>query len=132
MKVMAYNHPKSLIGIAVIGAAIMGFSQPFLGIIFAKVMGLLTVPLELLEVVEGPDYYRDTLDLWVLLTVATSFACLFAVTTRGAAFSTLGNKVTQKIREILYNAILSKHIGFFDERDNNASNLTASMASDTS
>ena len=36
------------------------------------------------------------------------------------------------MREVLYQSILQKHIGFFDHKDNSTGVLTSAMASDTS
>ena len=47
-------------------------------------------------------------------------------------FGTLGNNVTGKVRTMLYQGILQKNIGWFDNRDNGPSVLTSSMAKDTS
>lgn len=103
-----------------------------MGLIFAKVMNLLTLPPEYWEMVKGPDYLRDELDFWVLMAVAMAFIALFCMSTRGAAFGFIGQNVTLKIRRVLYMTILEKDIGFFDFRENNASVLTSAMAQDTS
>ena len=66
MKIFKYNNPKWLIGFACIWSAAAGFTQPFLGVIFGKVMNLLTVPIEVWEILKGPDYLRDELDFWVI------------------------------------------------------------------
>jgi len=47
MKIFKYNNPVILIPIACFLSALSGFTQPFLGIIFSKIMNLLTVPTEL-------------------------------------------------------------------------------------
>lgn len=94
-------------------------------------MNLLTVPMIVWETTKGPDYLRDTMDYWVIWTVCIAFGCLIASSIRGAAFGFLSNNVTIKIRAILYEMILQKDIGFFDDRDNNASVLTSAMAQDT-
>jgi len=101
-KVMELNHPKSLIVVAIISAAIMGTTQPTLGIVFSKVMNLLAVPIEYWELIEGPDYLMDEVDFWSLMVVVLAFVCLFCISVRGAAFSNLGQNVTMKIRTILY------------------------------
>ena len=46
-------------------------------------------------------------------------------------FATLSEKVTYKMRFTLYDAILSKNIGWFDLRENSVGSLSATMASDT-
>lgn len=48
------------------------------------------------------------------------------------AFGRLGANVTLDIRKFLYNHILQKHMGFFDDRTNATGILTAAMAKDTS
>jgi hypothetical protein len=66
MRVMALNEPLFLIIIACIGAAIAGFSQPYMGVIFSKVMNLLTVPTQFWAAMKGPNYLQDELNFWVL------------------------------------------------------------------
>jgi len=129
---MKFNNPLILIVVACIGAAVFGSSQPLFGVVFSKVMNLLTVPLIVYEMTEGPDYVKKEIDFWVIITLGVAFGCLIAMAIRGAAFGFLGNNVTIKIRTILYNKILEKDIGFFDLRENNASILTSAMAQDTS
>jgi len=114
--------------LACICSAASGFTQPYLGVIFAKVMNLLTVPPELYEMLHGPDYLREELDFWVLMTCLMAVISLLGMTLRGTAFGFLGQNVTLKIRDILYVNILMKDIGFFDFRENNASVITSVMA----
>lgn len=45
-------------------------------------------------------------------------------------FAYLGENVTLKIRQLIYESILQKNIGWFDEQDNQSSVLTSVMASD--
>jgi hypothetical protein len=49
MKVMAFNSPKIAIFFAVIGVAIAGVSQPFLGWIFANLLFTLSKPVEFIQ-----------------------------------------------------------------------------------
>ena len=55
-KLAPYNNPFYLIIIATFGAIISGSVQPILGVVFAKLLGLLTAPLELLDAAYGEDY----------------------------------------------------------------------------
>lgn len=95
-------------------------------------MNLLTVPKEIWDMTEGPDYYRENLDFWVWMTVLMGVISFFGLSTRGACFGFIGQNVTLKIRRMLYYAILEKNIGFHDMRENNSSILTSCMAQDTS
>jgi ATP-binding cassette subfamily B (MDR/TAP) protein 1 len=103
-----------------------------MGIVFAKVMNLLTIPVDYWTLSKGPDYLEDELIYWVLVNVVVAQICLVGITARSSCFGIIGQNVTLKIRALLYNAILMKDIGFFDFRENNASVLTSSMAQDTS
>jgi len=79
-----------LIPIACIFSAAAGFTQPFMGIIFAKVMNLLTVPVDMYTMLKGPDYLEDETNFWVIMTVIVAFVCLIGMTFRGAAFGFIG------------------------------------------
>jgi ATP-binding cassette subfamily B (MDR/TAP) protein 1 len=46
-------------------------------------------------------------------------------------FSYLGENVTFRIRQVLYMSILEKHIGWFDQQENQSSVLTSAMASES-
>lgn len=48
------------------------------------------------------------------------------------SFSYLGGGVTYEIRQLLYEQILRKHTGWFDQRDHASGVLTKTMAHDTS
>lgn len=51
---------------------------------------------------------------------------------KSVSFGRLGASVTIQIRRVLYESILRKNIGFFDDRDHGVSVLTSAMAQDTS
>jgi len=61
-----------------------------MGIIFAKVMNLLTVPVDMYTMLKGPDYLEDETNFWVIMTVIVAFVCLIGMTFRGAAFGFIG------------------------------------------
>jgi hypothetical protein len=55
-KLLKYNEPKALIFIAIFMSAISGSSQPIFGIVFSKVMNLLTVPMNYIAFIYGPGF----------------------------------------------------------------------------
>jgi hypothetical protein len=55
-KIYKYNEPKILIVVAIFMSAISGASQPIFGVIFSKVMNLLTVPLAYIPFVYGAGF----------------------------------------------------------------------------
>lgn len=65
-KLMEHNRPLWLIFFACVCSAAAGFTQPYMGVIFAKVMNLLTVPIELIVQLKGPDYLEEETNYWVI------------------------------------------------------------------
>lgn len=136
-----------------IGALVAGATQPFLGIVFAKIMSYITIPFNLLQFVasksDGPvkkdgnkgyvwvnssaeDFMRERLEWWVMIMVVTAFVFLLFGTIQKASFSIIGENATEKVRKDLYASIITKHQGFFDKKEHGTSVLTSTMASDTS
>jgi len=94
-------------------------------------MTLLTVPYPLLRRWKGEDYLQEEISFWCLMITFVALATGLGVMLRTIAFGKLGENLTYSIRNILYLNILEKNIGFHDERENNASVLSASMATDS-
>ena len=57
---------------------------------------------------------------------------MFSAFTTKLSWSILGSNVTYDIRKLLYGEILTMNIGWFDNRENSPSVLSATMAKDTS
>lgn len=55
-KLAPYNKPFYLIIVATLGAMVNGLLQPTLGVVFAKMLGLLSAPKEYLEMMHGEDH----------------------------------------------------------------------------
>jgi len=68
------------------------------------------------------------MEYYVLLMIAVATGTFVCMSLRGISFGILGENVTLTVRKLLYTKILEKNIGFFDDRDNNPSVLTATMA----
>lgn len=54
----------------------------------------------------------------------------FTGTLRIVSFGVIAENVTLQIRRLLYQSIIRKHVGWFDEKDNAPGVITSSMASD--
>jgi len=80
-----------------------------------------------------PDDYLQTETIrWTWWCIGAATLCFLGMSLRGICFGFLGEGVTLKVRTLLYKSILEKNLGFFDDRENNASVLTSSMAQDSS
>lgn len=129
-KLAPYNKPTYLIVIATLGAILNGSAQPILGVVFAKMLGLLSAPKEYLALMFGEDYLQDEITKYTFFMIGLAVANGIAIVFQKYSFGYLGNKVTQRVREVLYVNILQKNIGWFDERDNGPSVLTSILSAD--
>mmetsp|Transcript_41198 Transcript_41198/g.62679 ORF Transcript_41198/g.62679 Transcript_41198/m.62679 type:complete len:371 (-) Transcript_41198:1272-2384(-) len=134
-KLMPYNRPTILVIIAVVGALLNGGIMPAFGVILSQLLAALTIPYEMYDVffIDGED---DSLMKRVKINVL--YLCIISVLSfiftfvSKMSFGYLGSNVTLKVREVLYEKIVRKHLGWFDDRDNSTGILTAAMAQDTS
>lgn len=115
------------------GALISGSMQPILGIVFAKLLSVLSLPIEFLKIREGDDWadwLKGEVTFLSMVMIYCAIVNLFSILFQKYSYGYLGNNVTMKVREILYTNILQKHIGWFDERENGPSVLTSTMSAD--
>jgi len=74
------NSTKYLIVPTVVFTAMAGIAQPIFAIIFSKIMGILTSPFDILELIKGKGYVKNeisTLCGYVLCVVAMVFLGTF-------------------------------------------------------
>jgi ATP-binding cassette, subfamily B (MDR/TAP), member 1 len=116
--------------VATLGAIVNGTAQPILGVIFAKFLGILSAPKELLAEVFGEDFLQDEVTKFTIWMLIVAVVNGIAIVFQKYSFGYLGNKVTQRVREVLYVSILQKNIGWFDDRDNGPSVLTSILSAD--
>lgn len=135
-KLMKYNNPKILMVIGLLMTIPSGLANPVCGIAFAKILTLLSIPLQYLvyvdpERVGGTAYMKNEIIYWAIVMLILAGICFVSFSATKKCFGTLGNNVTLEVRKILYEKILEKNIGFFDHPENGTSVLTSAMASDT-
>jgi ABC-type multidrug transport system fused ATPase/permease subunit len=134
---MKFNNPKILIIIGLFCTIPSGLANPICGIAFAKILTLLSVPVEFLVTIDkengigGFPYLKNEITFWSIVMLIISGICFISFSTTKKCFGTLGNNVTLEVRKLLYTKILEKNIGFFDHPENGSSVLTSAMASDT-
>jgi len=61
-----------------------------MGIVFSKIMALMSVPVETWEYLKGPDYLEDEMTYWVLVNVVIANVCLVGMTGVSACFGIIG------------------------------------------
>jgi len=116
--------------------------MPVTGIILSKLLGFMTAALEMLDVMAkmdtdftgtgGREYLKSNVNFYAGIMALTALGAAISSYFKKISFGNLGANVTLSIRKILYESILRKHIGWFDDRENGVSVLTSAMAQDTS
>lgn len=134
-KLFELNDPLYLMVIALVGATLLGTTQPIFGLYFAKVISVLSVPKEFItlrEIAEGKERIIESIvkESCIVIAIIAGASYIFFVM-RKYGFGVLGGVVTDKIRHLLYGKILHKNIGWFDETDNSSGILSTTMAEDT-
>ena len=100
---MAYNNPKILIVIGCLMTIPSGLANPVCGIAFAKILSLLSLPLEYLvyldpDGVGGIEYMKDEIIYWSIVMLIIAVICFFSFSITKKCFGTLGNNVTLVVR----------------------------------
>lgn len=123
MKILSHNHPMWLIFPACLAVAAAGFCQPLFGWVFSIMMQVLTTPVEysklaLLAEGKDPNLWKTNLEeevveltIYILIMAGVLWVGYMG---KDYIFSFLGQNVTMKIRQLIYDSILQKNIGWFD------------------
>lgn len=101
-KLEKYNKPVGIIFLAGFGALVASAMQPILGILFAKFLGILSVPKEYLDYIHGESYLKDEVTKFTKFMIYAAIANGVAIVLQKYSFGYLGYKVTQRVREALY------------------------------
>ena len=136
-KILPYNKPAYFIFIGCFCALFTGASMPVVGVILSELLTYMTAPFELLDLMAildadfegtGRDYLKFNVNFFSLIMGIISIAIGISSYFKGIAFGKLGANVTERVRKVLYESILRKNIGWFDDRENGVSVLTSAMA----
>ena len=72
---------------------------------------------------------NDSRDMCAIMFGLAIFAFLTGLGQK-LSFGVIGENVSFKIRQVLYQSIISKHLGWFDQRENAPGILTSSLSGD--
>jgi len=142
VRLLEYNNPKYHIFFACFGAAMMGVPQPYLATVLSKLLGLLTIPMDMIEnkeIFTSVKFYgvegSDGLDLFFERANGLVLIFVYIAIITGAGgyikrfyFGCLGANSTYAIRDLMYKEILKKNMGWFDMRENSSGTLLSAMA----
>lgn len=133
-KIFKYNNPVSFVYIGLFCSLVLGTVNPILGVCLAKLITVMTIPREVVEydmMKDYDDYIRTNVDKWCFVILAMGFVNLIFGFVNKYLFGYLGENVTIQMRKDLYESIIRKHVGWFDDKRNAPAILTSCMAQDT-
>eukprot|EP00668_Euglena_longa_P028446 GGOE01035670.1.p1 GENE.GGOE01035670.1~~GGOE01035670.1.p1 ORF type:complete len:1106 (-),score=425.26 GGOE01035670.1:761-4078(-) len=111
---------KVSIGIGVTAAAIAGTSYPLYALIFSEVTNVFY-----------QANMRDVVWKWCLLFVALGAMNFVCFTLKLHCLNRAGENLTYRLRSMLFRALVSQDVGFYDMPGNESGALCARLASDT-
>ncbi|KAK8502122.1 hypothetical protein V6N13_038629 [Hibiscus sabdariffa] len=106
-----------------IGAAIFGSFNPLLAYVIALIVTAYYRRRE-------HHHVRDEVDRWCLIIACMGIVTVIANFLQHFYFGIMGEKMTERVRRMMFSAMLRNEVGWFDEEDNNADTLSMRLAND--
>ncbi|OIV91227.1 hypothetical protein TanjilG_30449 [Lupinus angustifolius] len=106
-----------------IGAAIFGSFNPLL----AYVVGLVVTTY---YSIDGARHFRGEVEKLCLIIACMGIVTVVANFLQHFYFGIMGEKMTERVRRMMFSAMLRNETGWFDEEENSADNLSIRLAND--
>ncbi|KAL8235104.1 hypothetical protein R6Q59_021204 [Mikania micrantha] len=103
-----------------VGASIFGSLRPIL----AYVVGLI------LTAYYKHDASRFDVDKWCVIIACMAIVVVVATVLQHFYFGIVGEKMTERIRRMMFSAMLESEVGWFDKNENKSDNLLSLLAND--
>jgi len=108
--------------LAVIGAFILGAIMPAVGVLFMRLIRVFFYP--------DPARVRREAWIWAGVMVGVSILQVLMEVARSYGLGVAGEKLTRRLRQSTFASMLKQNIGWFDEPNNSAANLSANLSRD--
>ncbi|KAH9306018.1 hypothetical protein KI387_010422, partial [Taxus chinensis] len=105
-----------------IGAAIFGSFNPLIAFILVQIV-------DAYSRIHGKHAKHDV-EKWCLLIASMGVATVIANFLQHFYFGIMGEKMTERIRRMMFSAILRNEVGWYDKEENNADSLSMRLAND--
>nr|ASM90212.1 multidrug resistance 6 [Sesuvium portulacastrum] len=106
-----------------IGAAIFGSFNPLLAYVIALIVTTYY------RFAEG-QHLRHEVDKWCLIIACMGIVTVVANFLQHFYFGIMGEKMTERVRRMMFSAMLRNEVGWFDEEENSADTLSMRLAND--
>ncbi|KAL3521042.1 hypothetical protein ACH5RR_019191 [Cinchona calisaya] len=104
------------------GAAIFGSFNPLLAYVIALIV---TAYYQ-----DNKHHLRQEVDKWCLIIACMGIVTVVANFLQHFYFGIMGEKMTERVRRMMFSAMLRNEVGWFDEEENSADNLSMRLAND--
>ncbi|PIA38941.1 hypothetical protein AQUCO_02700259v1 [Aquilegia coerulea] len=105
-----------------IGAAIFGSFNPLLAYVIALVV--------VAYYKDVGDHLRHEVDKWCLIIAGMGIVTVVSNFLQHFYFGIMGEKMTERVRRMMFSAMLRNEVGWFDEEENSADTLSMRLAND--
>ncbi|GLT88988.1 hypothetical protein SLE2022_069930 [Rubroshorea leprosula] len=109
-----------------IGAAIFGSFNPLLAYVIALIVTAYYSPM----VDEHHGRLHHEVDKWCLTIACMGIVTVVANFLQHFYFGIMGEKMTERVRRMMFSAMLRNEVGWFDEEENSADTLSMRLAND--
>jgi ATP-binding cassette subfamily B (MDR/TAP) protein 1 len=106
-----------------IGAAINGAVMPLFSLVFSTLLSIFAK-------VDKPNELRHDANFWAAMFLVIAVVAFLAHLAQQGFFILSGERLTKRLRTMVFTHLLEQEIGFFDEDDNNTGALTSQLATD--
>lgn len=104
------------------GAAIFGSFNPILAYVIALVVTAYYR--------KNDHHAREEINRWCLIITGMGIVTVIANFLQHFYFGIMGEKMTERVRRMMFSAMLRNEVGWFDEEENSADNLSMRLAND--
>ena len=106
----------------IIGAALIGALLPVQGILFSYFTTVFYLP--------SSEEMMDDARMYALIFVGLGCAAFGATFAKEYSFTIIGEKMTTRVRDLLFRAIIKQEISFYDDPKNSVGTLSAILATE--
>ncbi|KAK4834907.1 hypothetical protein QYF36_002346 [Acer negundo] len=106
-----------------IGAAIFGSFNPLLAYVIALIVTAYYRS-------ENHHHLRQEVDKWCLIIACMGIVTVVANFLQHFYFGIMGEKMTERVRRMMFSAMLRNEVGWFDDEENSADTLSMRLAND--
>ncbi|KAL0299144.1 UNVERIFIED_CONTAM: ABC transporter B family member 20 [Sesamum radiatum] len=105
------------------GAAVFGSFNPVLAYVIALIVTAYYRT-------DEKHHIRQEIDRWCLIIAGMGLVTVVANFLQHFYFGIMGEKMTERVRRMMFSAMLRNEVGWFDEDENSADNLSMRLAND--